>query len=178
MKENKKACGKMAKEVGIFNENMEKAVSELDMDAEGAIVEMVDLKPILEAQGEVNSSMAKAIENLSEQVSYIASQQDKSFDLMRKAAAVQVETSKGLDTFLSTPQGRRGVTASVEMQKASAINPETNGVAYSVLMKATKSGDQKAGMVISAFETAGKRLERLNPAQRAYIAELIQKEGK
>jgi hypothetical protein len=177
MKENKKACGKMAKEVGIFSGNMEKA-TELDMDAEGAIVEMADLKPILEEQGEFNSRMAKAIETLAEQVMYISERQDKSFDLMTKAAAVQVETAKGLGEFLSTPAGRKGVTASVEMQKASQVaSSNTSKEIYSKLMKAVQSGNRDAGVVISAFEVAGKRVERLNPAHQAFITQLMQ-EGK
>lgn len=176
MKENKKACGKMAKEAGIFSGNMEKA-AELDMDAEGAIVEMADLKPILEEQGEFNSRMAKAIETLAEQVMYISERQDKSFDLMTKAAAVQVETAKGLGEFLSTPAGRKGVTASVEMQKASQVTPEMSKMIYSKLMKAVQSGNKDAGMVISAFESSGKNINRLNPAHRAFITQLMQ-EGK
>jgi hypothetical protein len=176
MKENKKACGKMAKEAGIFSGNMEKA-AELDMDAEGAIVEMADLKPILEEQGEFNSRMAKAIETLAEQVMYISERQDKSFDLMTKAAAVQVETAKGLGEFLSVPQGRKGVTASVEMQKASQVTPEMSKMIYSKLMKAVQSGNKDAGMVISAFESSGKNINRLNPAHRAFITQLMQ-EGK
>ena len=177
MKENKKACGKMAKEAGIFSGNMEKAVSDLDMDAEGAIIEMADLKPVLEAQGEVNSKMAKAIETLTEQVMYLSEQQDKSFDLMTKAAAVQIETAKGIGEFLSTPAGRKGVTASVEMQKASQVTPEMSKMIYSKLMKAVQSGNKDAGMVISAFESSGKNINRLNPAHRAFITQLMQ-EGK
>jgi len=177
MKENKKACGKMAKEAGIFSGNMEKA-AEIDMDAEGAIVEMADLKPILEEQGEFNSRMAKAIETLAEQITYISDQQEKSFDLMQKAAAVQVETAKGMGEFMSVPQGRKGVTASVEMQKGVQYTPEMVKVAYTVLMKAVQNKDEKAGMIISAFESSGKRLDRLNSVQRQYINDLIQKEGK
>lgn len=178
MKENKSACAKAAKEVGLFADKMEKARADFDMDAEGAIVEMADLKPILDAQSDVNSAMAKAVQDLSRTVETIVAQNEQAFDLMKKAAAVQVETAKGIDSFLSTPQGRKGITASADMQKAQSFSPELSKVAYSVLMKAVHNKDEKAGMIISAFESAGKRLDRLNPAQRAYITELIQKEGK
>ena len=176
MMENKKACGKMAKEAGIFGGEMKKAVEDLDMNADGAVAEMVDLKPILEAQCADIAELAKAVKTLAEQVVYISDRQDQSYDIMTKAAAVQVETAKGMSEFLSVPQGRKGVTASVDMQKATANNvtPEMTKMIYSTLMKAVTSGDRKAGEVISAFESSGKRVERLNSTQRQYINELMQ----
>lgn len=177
MKENKKACGKMAKEAGIFSGNMEKAVADLDMEADGAIAEMADLKPVLEAQLADISELAKAVKTIADQVMFISEQHDKSYDLLTKAAAVQVETAKGFDEFLSTPAGRKGVTASVDMQKATQVAAKTSKEIYSKLMKAVQSGNRDAGQVISAFEVAGKRVERLNPAHQAFITQLMQ-EGK
>lgn len=179
MKENKAACGKMAKDVGIFGGEMKKAVESFDNDAEAAVIEMEDLKPILESQVEFNDAMSKAVEEISGAIELIRVRAEQSYDLMQKAAAVQVETAKSMDEFFSTPAGRKGVTASVTMQKAeNPVSPEMVKTVYSTLMKATQKGDQKAGMILSAFESTGKNLKRLNDLQRQYINDLIQQEAK
>jgi len=179
MSANKKSCGKMAKEVGIFSEDMKKAVSDIDPEANGAIIEMVDLKPILQSQVEFNESLVKALNTISERVTLIADQNEQSFDIMQKAARVQVEQAKALDVFIGQPTGRKGVTSVTPMAKAAeiAITPEATKEIYSVLMKATKAGDQKAGLVISTFESCGKKIGMLNADHRQYISELLNKEA-
>lgn len=177
MKENKSACAKAAKESGLFEEKLEKAMETFDTSADGAIVEMADLLPILEHQKEFNSAMQKAVEFISGQVLLIASQNEKSFDLMQKAARVQVEQANSLGEFLSVPQGRKGVIAS--MQKATpaiaAVTPEGNKLIYQTLMKAVQGGDKMAGQIISVFESNGHDASKLNEVSRKYINDLIQK---
>jgi len=174
MKENKKSCSKAAKEVGLFEGEMKKAIDDIDRDAEGAVIEMVDLAPILDSQREFNESMSKAIQEISSQIAVISAQTEEGFDLMEKAARVQVEQAKALDTVLSQPQGRKGVTANVNMAKAAEIvTPEQNQMVYKTLMKAVSSGDKQAGQIISVFESAGKTIRALTPAQRQYVNELM-----
>jgi hypothetical protein len=178
MKENKSAVGKMAKDVGIFGGEMKKAVEGFDFDATGAVVEMADLKPVLEAQVEYNEVLTKAVQEISGAMESIRIQNAQAYDLMQKAAAVQVETAKGLDGFLNTPTGRKGVTANVDMQKAGQPNTGNTKLIYDTLMKATMNKDQKAGLILSAYESCGKNLARLNESQKSYINDLIQQEGK
>jgi hypothetical protein len=177
MMANKKSCGKMAKELGIAGEEMKKAMDDFSMDAEGAVIEMADLAPILESQLEFNERMAKAIEEISGQINLISAQAENGFDIMAKAARVQVEQAKALDTVLSTPQGRKGVTANVDMTKAiePVISPEQNKLVYSVLMKAVQSGDAKAGQIISVFESAGRNIQALTPEHKNYVNNLLAK---
>jgi len=180
MKENKKTCGKMAKEAGLFGDEMKKAIDEIDTNLDGAVVEMADLKPILDAQTNVIESMSKAIEELSGQVMAITEQSDKSFDILRKAANVTVEQAKAINDFLGQPTGRKGQDAipGKDMEKAVKMEftPEAKKQIYRVLMKATQSGDRKAGQVISVFESVGKNVNKLSTQQKQYIGELMQKE--
>jgi hypothetical protein len=180
MKENKKSCGKMAKEVGIYGEEMKKAIDEMDTNLDGAVVEMADLKPILEQQVAFNESLSKAVEELSGRVLSISTLGEKQFDVMQKAAQLQVDQAKSMETFLSQPAGKKGKTAisTEDMKKAkeTLISPESTQYIYDVLMKATKDGDRNAGMIISAFESSGKNVNMLNPGQKKYINELITKE--
>lgn len=180
MKENKKVCGKMAKEVGLYGDEMKKAIDEMDSNLDGAVVEMADLKPILDAQTNVIESMAKAVEELSGQVMAVTNQSDKSFDILKKAANVTVEQAKAINDFLGQPTGRKGKDAipGKEMEKAAKMefSPEAKRQIYTVLMKATQNGDRTAGQVISAFESAGKDVNKLNPSHKQYIGELMQKE--
>lgn len=177
MKENKSACEKTAKESGLFEEKLEKAIDNFDTNADGAIVEMADLLPILEQQKEFNSALQKAVEFISGQVLLISKQNEQSFDLMQKAARVQVEQANSLGEFLSVPQGRKGVIAT--MQKAgpvaSAVTPEGNKMIYQTLMKAVQGGDKMAGQIISAFESHGHDASKLSDASKKYINDLIQK---
>ena len=142
---------------------------------------MTDLAPYLNSQSEFNENMVKAMSKLADQVDYITEQTEKSFELMQKAARVQIDQSKELKGFLSTPQGRKGVVANVEMKKAieptSKFSSDDNRIIYSELMKAVKGGSKEAGMVISAFESAGHNANRLNNDQKKYIYDMITKEA-
>jgi len=172
------ACQKMMKELGFSK--MNKAIEDFDTDADGAVVEMADLKPVLAEQAEINSVMAKAIDTLAGAIDVISGKMDKSFDLMQKAGRLQVKIGEGLSDFLSTPQGRKGVTApqSQVMEKAISINKSQNELVYSTLMKAVQKGDKEAGIVISAFESHGHDANRLNAKQKEYINGLLTKEDK
>ena len=66
MKENKKSSEKTAKEAGLFGDKMEKAIDGIDLDSEAAVIEMEDLKPVLETIGEAIDVMSKAIPELAE----------------------------------------------------------------------------------------------------------------
>jgi|WetSurMetagenome_2_1015567.scaffolds.fasta_scaffold03660_5 hypothetical protein len=178
MKENKATCGKMMKEVDETKEEMKKAADDIDPDADGSIVEMVDLKPYLETQNEFAETMAKAIKMLSSRIETVAALHEQSYDLMQKAAKVQVEQAKCLGDFMSTPQGRKGIVAPMAKAGVIQIAPEARKAVYEVLMKATQSGNKDAGLVISAFEAHGQDVNKLNPAQKKFVADLLQKEAK
>lgn len=174
MKANKASCQKMMKELGSANEKMNKAIDDVDIDSEGAVVEMTDLAPYLENQKEFNESMVKAIETMSEMIEVISSQNEKSYDLMKKAATVQVEQAEAIGDYFSKPQGRKGVVASESLAKASEeSNIAEPNVIYQKLFKAVKEGDKQAGQVISAFESAGKNIKFLNNAHKNYIQNLL-----
>lgn len=179
MKENQKSCKSMMKELGGSESEMKKAVEDMDFEnLEAAVIETEDLKPILEKQMEFNSEMTKAISLLSEQIETISSQTEKNYDLMEKAAKVTLDQAKGLDSFLSVPNGRKGVVHDKNMQKATEFSPEQNKVVYDVLLKATKEGDSTAGGILSVFESYNKNLSVLNTDQRQYIGTLMNKEAK
>lgn len=179
MKENKSACTKAAKEAGLFAEEMKKAISEIDMNAEGAVIEMAELSPVLNSFVECIDKMAKAIEEVSGTVNVIAENTEPGYDLMQKAARVQVEQAKALDGILSQPAGRKGVVAHTNLQKAADVvnNPEVGKAVYSVLFKATKGGDHKAGEIISLYESAGHDIRALTPDHRQYVNDLLAKEA-
>jgi hypothetical protein len=179
MKENSSACKKAAEEVGIINEKMIKATELIDTDSAGAVVEMEDLKPFLEEQTQIMSDLTKAITTLADQIMVISDSSEKSYDLMQKAGKVQVEQAKVFNEFLAVPQGRKGITASADMKKATSVNisKEDNDQIYQVLFKATKEGNRDAGIVISAFESAGHDATKLNKKQKQFISELLNKEG-
>jgi len=182
MKENKSACAKTAKEVGIFSDKMEKAIDDINVDADGVMMDMADLKPFLEAQKEFNGKLVKAIEDISSAVLVISAQNEKSFNVMKKAAGVTLTQAELLGEFMGKPAGRKGVVSvKDEMRKASdiaVISVEGSKAIYSVLMKATQNHDSTAGQILSALESLGKDAHRLNKVQRKYIDELIKKEAK
>jgi len=177
MKANKSSCSKMMKEVG---EKMTKAIDDIDLDSEGAVVEMTDLAPFLESQKEFNESLTKALGHLAEEIVTIKGDNEKSYDLLKKAASVQVEQAAAIDGFLNTPQGRKSkvVADGADLSKASKENVNDQAKIYTTLMKAVKNGDTDAGAVISAYEVAGKNVNRLNDNQRAFISDLLSKEAK
>ena len=182
MKANKGSCQKMMKELGDAGEKMSKAIDDFDEDADGAVIEMAELAPILEEQSELNAKMLKAIVVLSDQIESITEVSAKNYDLMTKAAKVQVEQAKGLQDFMSVPSGRKGVVAGAPLEKAiqpdaTKFAPEDNQIIYQSLMKAVKEGDRNAGLVISAFDSKGKDANRLNTVQKKYIHELLSKEA-
>jgi hypothetical protein len=190
MKENHASCEKIMKNVGGSKEKMEKAINDIDTDADGGVVEMADLAPFMKAQqeyiksqNEMNQTMAKAIADLTDKFEIISSKSDKSFDLMQKAAKVTAEQAEGMKDFLKTPEGRKGVTSVANMRKAveptvSAFTPELNKAVYQTLFKAVRNGDRTAGQIISVFESHGQDANKLNDVQKKYISDLIAKGDK
>ena len=182
MSTNKKSCQKLMKEVGAMSGDMKKAIDDFDYDSDGAVVEMLDLAPILENQSEFNESMVKAMNNLAGAIDIIVSQNEKSFNLMQKAAKVTAIQAESLGDYMGQPMGRKGVTVSADMTKAVSMGPvvskEQNQVIYKTLMKAVNSKDAEAGLIISAFESAGQDANRLNKAQKEYINNLLIGEAK
>ena len=155
---------------------MTKAREILDLDnAAGGVVEMADLGAFLEVTSNAFGSMCKAMNDLRTEIRTIKLQNAETYSLMSKAAAVQVVTSDTLEKAMGVPQGRRGVTTLpvVEMEKSSSMSNESQ--VYATLTKAMKTGDQKAGFILSAFESTGKRLNALDNASRAYISQLLNK---
>lgn len=183
MKENKKSCGKTAKEVGLYAEEMKKAIDEIDTNAEGAIVEMADLAPILKELPEVISNMAKAIQNLSDQNIAITDQNDKAYDILKKAGNLQVDTTKAINDFLTVPSGRKGKVSvhgenlSKGANLDSAFTKEATDGIYEILLKATKNNDRTAGQVISALESNGKDISKLTRPAKKFINDLMMKEA-
>jgi len=174
MKENKKHAASSAKEAGIFGDKMEKAVSDFDIDAAGAVVEMEDLKPILDAQTECISAMSKAIQSIADQIVLISDQQEKEFSVMRKAAKVTADQAMAINEWLGKPQGRKGKDSVSEMKKALVpIDQNGNKIIYSALMKATQAGNSVAGQILSVFESKGKNANLLNVPQRQFVEKLI-----
>jgi hypothetical protein len=183
MKENKKACQKMMKDVGASSEEMHKAIDDIDPEYDGAVVEMTELKPFLDSMKNVVETMSKAMAEINGRVDVVSAQVDQSYDLMKKAAQLQVdqaEVFKGVDKFLSGSQGTKGVFANADMSKAApvAVNQNQRKIVHSALMKAVKNGDKTAGLVISAFESCGQDINCLKPVHKNYINGLISGEAK
>lgn len=168
MKENKAS----AKEAGLFGDKMEKAVSDLDLSAEGAVIEMMDLAPILEDSADAYQGLAKAVETISGVLVALNSKVDKSYDLMEKASRVHVATAQSMDKFLETPTGRKSQT--VDMAKAITPNIPSKDLIYATLEKAMKSGVNDADVVLSSYESNGRDMNKLNRSQRRFVANLLE----
>jgi hypothetical protein len=171
MKENTKACQKMMSK-------MSKAIEEIDEESPGAVVEMADLAPFLDTVGEVIETMSKAIVETNERMDAIELQNEKSYDLLKKAATVQIEQAQGLKGFLSTSQGRKGVVTTAEMSKstqpAKVYSLDDNRTVYQKLAKAMKEGKPNAGELLSVFESRNKNFNALNPAQKQAIQRFME----
>lgn len=174
MKRYMKEKGKMFKDE---KEDMKKAVDELDLDSEGAVIEMSDLAPILEKQADFNEKMSKAIEDIAVNMSVISEKSEKGFDIMKKAAIVTAEQASGLSGFLKTPAGRKGVIADEKMAKAQGSVNDSKKI-WKVLMKAIRNEDRVAGDIMGAFESAGQNVNLLKKSQKEYIGELLKEEAK
>jgi hypothetical protein len=175
MKANKALCKADAEEVGLFDKEMKKAIENMDMDAEGAVVEMTDLAPFLDAQISFNSKMAKAISSLVNRIEVIAQQNAEGYSLLHKASAVQVEMAEIFAGISKTPMGRKGAIVA-DMNKARVSQVDTKTV-WNALAKAINSGDLKAGAIGSKFESSGKRFDFLTSEEQGYVKELIGKEA-
>lgn len=181
MKSNKKSCQKMMKDMDETGEKMNKAVDSIDLDADGAIVEMADLRPVLETFPEIIGEMAKAMALVAGQVIEVSDKVDESYDLMRKAAKVTAENAEGMKSFLSKPEGRKSKSAIEPMEKAGSgeagFKAEDSGVIYSTLVKAMKDKVPHAGEILSVFESRGKDPRKLNDIQKKFISNLIKQEA-
>ena len=163
---------------GMMFGKMKKAIDDIDPNAEGAIVEMAELSPTLNALVGTIQDMKKAISGLNRKIEVISEQNQASFSLMSKAAAVQVETAETISGIAKTPAGRKGVVIG-DMAKAtqvSGINASPK-VIWNVLAKAINAGDMKAGDIGSKFESSGMNVNLLNAEEQKFVSELIAKEA-
>lgn len=151
---------------------MKKAVDDIDPNAEGAIVEMAELAPLLEAMVETVQTMAKAISGLERRIEVISGQNAESYSLLAKAAAVTAETAEIISEIGTQPQGRKGVLIA-DMNKAKDATVPESKLIWSALTKAFNSGNIKAGEIGSKYESAGKRFGFLSPAEQNFVKELI-----
>lgn len=158
----------------MFGKDMKKAIDDIS-GAEGAIVEMADLSPVLDAMVETVQTMAKAISSLEKKIEVISGQNAESFSLLAKAAAVTAETAEIVSGIGNAPVGRKGAIVQ-DMQKAVKTNIDSK-VVFTTLSKALKTGDMKAGAIGSKFESSGKRFDFLNAEEQSYVKELISKEA-
>jgi hypothetical protein len=180
MKKNKKAMKKAEDdEDEEKGEEMKKAFDSIDRSAPGAVVEMEDLAPAISAIQKSFSSLLKAVSVLSSRVDKIVAQNEESYDLMHKAAELQVETSKGLSSVLALPTGRKSVST-VNMEKAVAVNADLTNrqLVYQVLAKGVQMKDPIAGAIAERYESAGHDIRVLSKEDRAGIAKLIQENNK
>jgi uncharacterized protein YoxC len=172
MKENKKACQKMMKDMDGAKEEMNKAIENIDPDSDGVVVDMEELSPYLEAQSETIEQLSKAIHKINEQLDVIMAQGEQNYDLMKKAGRVHFDTAKKINQAMSKSSGRKGITADETMEKATNLKTEPQ-TCWDTLYKATKAGNQKAGEVISKFETAGRRINLLSSSDQEFIKNLM-----
>ena len=174
-KEYMKKSRKAADDAEKCASSLTKAVESIDPAADGAIVEMADLAPVLESIVESNTAMLKAITSLVESNERITRQSEKSFEILHKAAAVTAETAESISGYMDAPQGRKGVQTS-DLSKAGkgGLDPKT---VYIALAKAMQAGDTKAGSILEVFESSGKNIRALNAQRQAYVAELLKKEA-
>jgi hypothetical protein len=176
MKDNKKECAKAAEEAGINEKELNKAIDDINRSVNGAIVEMEDLNPFLQKQSEFNAGMLKALEFIGERIDLIAGQHAASFDLLTKAASVDLEIARSIDLVSAQPTGRKGVTA-ISADLAKANQPVNEVLAYQTLMKAVHAKDRRAGEIVGLYESSGRKLAALSQKDREYINQLIT-EGK
>jgi len=160
---------------GMFGK-MKKAVETVDPNAEGAIVEMAELSPVLNAMVETVEDMAKAISSLTKKIELISSQNSESYNLMAKAAAVTAETAEIVSGIGNAPLGRKGALMA-DMKKAQTLPSVDSQKVWTVLAKAINNGDIKAGEIGSKFESSGKRFNFLSDAEQSYVKELMTKEA-
>lgn len=157
-------------------EKMSKARAELDLDnAAGGVVEMADLSAFLNATSEFSKVMCKAVGDLRSEIRTLKAQNAETYSLMAKAAAVQAVTAEAFGQSLGQSAGRKGVTTipATDMAKAAAVSDSTK--VYQTLAKAMNAGDRQAGFILSAFESTGKRVDRLDATSKKYISELLSK---
>jgi len=184
MKENKKACAKMMKEMGDYSEDMKKALEDFDEDGD-YLLETKNLAPFMETFTGITpvlEGMVKAIVNINEELTMVKGQNEKTFDLMQKAASVtadQAEIFQNLNQAMSKSNGRKGITGmQAPLQKAATpqgtITPEANKQVLTSLMKAVKQGIPGADDMVVVFESRGKDVNKIPPDTRQKIANIIE----
>jgi len=168
------------KENKAYGDEMKKAVDDVNYDADAAIMETVDLEPVLKSMVEFSESLVKAIGEISENIEVVSKKSDMNYDLLQKSAKVQVEQAKAQSDFLSIPKGRKGVVANEDMSKAVVMNSEKNMnvVVHEKLMKAVMDKVPGAGEIISVFESRNKDIANMNTEQRKLINNIITREVK
>jgi len=175
MKKYMKSKGKHEEPDGdegpMFGKEMKKAIDDIS-GADGGVVEMADLAPVLNSMVETVQDMAKALSGLERRIEVISGQNAESYSLLTKAAAVTAETAEIVSGIGNTSAGRKGVIVA-DMKKAQeAVQPEPK-VIWAALTKALNSGNIKAGEIGSKYESSGRRFNMLNPAEQNFVKELI-----
>jgi len=159
--------------------DMKKAVDNINTEADGVIAEMEDVTPVLNSLVAGFEALSKAVSDIDAKVNFISEQSSKGFDIMEKAAHVQLEQAKFFDKEMSKSAGSKGIAFDGKMSKASELQTKADQgrAVYSVLMKATQNKDRKAGAIISRFESSGRNINILTDSEKAYVNDLIKKEA-
>jgi len=136
------------------------------------------LSPVLNSLVGTIADMSKAISGLNKKIEVISAQNEASFSLMSKAAAVQVETAETISGIAKTPAGRKGVVIA-DMAKATQVSGITASPqeVWNVLAKAIHAGDKRAGDIGSKFESSGMKVKFLTSDEQKFVSELIAKEA-
>lgn len=160
----------------MFGKEMKKAIDDIS-GADGGVVEMADLSPLLSSMVETVQTMAKAISGLERKIEVISGQNAESYSLLAKAAAVTAETAEIVSGIGNAPVGRKGALVQNMEKAVKTVQKVDSNAVWSTLVKALNSGDMKAGAIGSKFESSGKRFDFLNNEEQSYVKELMTKEA-
>lgn len=177
MKENKESYTDMEDDSDMAKKKMKKAVEEMDPDADGAVLDMVDLKPYLTAQGKTIETLAKAVKAINETLEVVMTQGAQNYHLAEATAAVNVETAEMLQKAMGKSMGRKGQTVDEKMQKAIETKHADSETKWQALFKATQNGDPRAGSIIGVFESNNRSTKNLPKSDVLYIDELVKAGG-
>jgi hypothetical protein len=177
MSENQKACKKMMEDMGGKVEKLNKAVGDIDTSADGAIVAMEDLTPALSAIANSVEALTKAVFRLNDKVDEFQANQHETHELLEKASNVTLMMAEEQEKTYSQSTGRKGLSTIPAETMQKAVTPASDSgvkMVYSTLAKAIGNGDRKAGMIMSVFESSGKKIAALSAEEREYVKNLME----
>lgn len=177
MSENKAACKKMVESFEGESGKLQKAISSIDEDADGAVVEMVNLSPLLTSISSTMQSLTKAMFKMIDRVDELESGQIETQDLLEKASSVTLAIAENNQKVFSQSTGRRSVTEDLtkaEISRQQTAQNSNKRVVHEVLKKAIQNGDRKAGEIMGVFESTGMRLDVLNSDEKLYVKNLLE----